>query len=205
MPPLGALAIGCFSVVFGLTAQRLWTTEETQTVPRTGALLSTTGEFVARLRSEHSGFCVTSDVFNATNGGQLVQQNCSVNSLQRITFERLPDGDDRYRMRRSFDGKCVEAISDPALGTRVQHWTCHQGDTARPSIEDTAQLWTIESVSVSSYRIRSVSTGDLLVIQGGSYTAAAPLTLRAESGSTDEIWVFDQRVNVDADVAQKGQ
>ncbi|MEM7378398.1 MAG: galactose oxidase-like domain-containing protein [Pseudomonadota bacterium] len=205
LPPLGALAAGCFSVVVGFTVLRGPATPEVDAVPRTGALLAGVAEFQTRIRSVHSGLCATLDIVNQNNGNPVVQNNCATHSLQRWTVEQLPDGDARYRVRRHFDGKCLEANADTAVSPRVHVWTCHQGDTARPTVSENAQLWTLEAINGTDHRIRSVATGEVLVLQGSSYTTGAPLTLRAASGSSDESWAFDDRVNTASDLAVRGQ
>ncbi|MEM9602501.1 MAG: RICIN domain-containing protein [Pseudomonadota bacterium] len=205
LPPLGALAAGCLSVVIGVTLVRGPAAPEAESAPRTGALLTGVAEFQTRIRSVHSGLCATLSIINQNNGNPVAQQSCATNSLHRWTVEQLPNGDDRYRIRRHFDGKCLEANSDNTVSPRVHVWTCHQGDTARPTISADAQLWRLEAQTGSDYRIRSVLTGEALVVQGGSYSNGALLTLRTASGSSDESWAFDARVNTAPDLAVRGQ
>ncbi len=205
LPPLGACCAGIASValVFAFMPGSLETSKQGASVPQTAALTAAHSEFTARLRSDHSNLCLDSDGYGAANGDTPIQQNCGNSSLPRYRFEQVPDTD-QFRISRSFDGKCLEAF--PAgSANRLAFWNCHQGDAFRPEVADNAQLWQLESLGGNSYRVKSASNGDVLVIVGASYTRGDGLTLRAATGSTDEQWSLDSRADDNTDPATVGQ
>ena len=204
--PLGALSLGALSVLmaFALRTGGHSDAGTDNTPPMTGALTRANTEFVARLLSNHSQLCMDTADYTQSNGQLPVQRACSDWTLQRFRFEEVP-GSDAFRISRSYDGKCLEANSDASSANRVRFWTCHQGDTARPSVSSQAQLWQLSAAGGNNYRLVSQSSNAALVIQGANTNSGAQLTLRTQTGSSDELWQFDRRVNANTDPATVGQ